>query len=267
MHEHECACHTEKIDDYTCVVTNSYMLEENIAWLTFKNDKLAPLVRPGNCVMVFPSASFATDPLLGRPFSIADADAGTGEISVCYVLRGKGTAMMSKFRAGDEIRVRGLFGVPLPDRAAKVYFAAGGVGIAIFLYYCRMFPDRVGGVYLGVRGKGYEGYAAKIVSLLPGTHLFADDGSFGEGDSMFAVLPKQLAEGEEVWACGPPGFIGAIRSHYASQPGQLYVMLEKRMACGYGGCLGCVVETKTGLKRLCVDQSLFSSDEVPDYEC
>ena len=34
------------------------------------------------------------------------------------------------------------------------------------------------------------------------------------------------------------------------------------MACGYGGCMGCAVETKSGLKRLCVDQSLFRSDEV-----
>ena len=34
------------------------------------------------------------------------------------------------------------------------------------------------------------------------------------------------------------------------------------MACGYGGCMGCVVKTARGLKRVCADQSLFRADEV-----
>jgi len=38
------------------------------------------------------------------------------------------------------------------------------------------------------------------------------------------------------------------------------------MACGYGGCMGCVVETSGGLKRICADQSLFRADEVTEDE-
>ncbi|MCE5202431.1 MAG: hypothetical protein LLF78_07975, partial [Synergistaceae bacterium] len=178
----ECGCHTKKIGDYKCIVTDSYMLDEQIAWITLRCQELVPMVRPGNCVLIFPTTGL--DPLLGRPFSIANADTRKGEISICYVIRGKGTWMMSQLRPGTEIRVRGLFGVPLPERSGRVYFAAGGVGIAIFMYYCKLFPERVGGIYLGVRGRGYEKYAGQILSLLPGTHVFADDGSFGEGDSM-----------------------------------------------------------------------------------
>jgi hypothetical protein len=29
--------------------------------------------------------------------------------------------------------------------------------------------------------------------------------------------------------------------------------MESGMACGYGACFGCVVETKAGYVRLCVD--------------
>ena len=40
------------------------------------------------------------------------------------------------------------------------------------------------------------------------------------------------------------------------------VSLEKRMACGIGACLSCVVETVQGKKRSCVDGPVFNAEEV-----
>ena len=83
---------------------------------------------------------------------------------------------------------------------------------------------------------------------------------------MFKALPRELREGDEVWACGPPGFLKAMRKYYVHCLDKLYLSLDKRMACGYGGCMGCVIETKDGPKRICVDQSLFRADEVSEDE-
>lgn len=258
----ECSYHENVINDYMCEVKKSYLLADRIAWITFVCPELAYRVRPGNCVMVFPSRGL--DPLLGRPFAVADADVLKGEISVCYMILGKGTEMMSMLEVGSQVSVRGLFGVPFPEKQAKIYLAAGGAGIAIFMLFSRLFPEMIAGIYLGVPGKGYEKYVAHVLSLVPKTRVFADDGSFGEGDSMFEVLPVTFSDNEEIWACGPPGFIKALDKHYAEQPDKLYLSLDNRMACGYGGCMGCVIETKNGIKRLCVDQSLFRADEVID---
>ena len=40
------------------------------------------------------------------------------------------------------------------------------------------------------------------------------------------------------------------------------VSMEKRMACGVGACLSCVVETVHGKKRSCVDGPVFDAQEV-----
>lgn len=259
------SCHANKIDDFKCVVASSEALSERIGWLTVRCRELAERVMPGTSVMVFTSES--NDPLLGRPFAVADVDLSRGELSVCYMVVGRGTEMMLRMSPGMEVRLRGPFGIPLPTAGGKVNIAAGGAGIATFIYYAKKHPDMVAGIWLGIPGKGYEKYAAKVSELLPHVRIFTDDGSFGEGESMFMVLPRELGVDERVWSCGPPGFLKALRKYYGEEQDKLYFSLDKRMACGYGGCMGCVVETVSGLKRLCADQSLFRADEVAEDEC
>ena len=43
-------------------------------------------------------------------------------------------------------------------------------------------------------------------------------------------------------------------------PAQL--ALESGMACGYGACFGCVVPTKSGYVRLCVDGPVLDADAL-----
>lgn len=260
----DCGCSRNKLNDYQCRVTRLEKLTERIFWLTVKCPDLAESVRPGNAIMVYPSAGL--EPLLGRPFGVADADAVSGEISVCFMTLGRGTKLISELRAGDMVRIRGVFGVPFKENGAKLYLAGGGAGAALFFYMRKLYPERTAGLYLGIPGRGCEKYAELVRSLIPDAHIFTDDGSFGEGNSMFSALPKDLGADEEIWACGPSGFLRALKSHCAAQPDKLFFALDRHMACGYGGCMGCTVETVNGLKRICVDQSLFRSDEMMEDE-
>ena len=41
-----------------------------------------------------------------------------------------------------------------------------------------------------------------------------------------------------------------------------YVALEQNMACGIGTCLGCVVQTKKGYKRVCKEGPVFPMEEI-----
>jgi len=40
------------------------------------------------------------------------------------------------------------------------------------------------------------------------------------------------------------------------------VSMEKRMACGVGACLSCVVDTVEGRRRACVDGPVFDARKV-----
>lgn len=256
----QCQCSKFEVNDYIVPVVRNKKLADRVFWMTFEAPELAAHAMAGLAVMVYPSET--GDPLLGRPFALADAEPGYGEISVCFMVLGRGTEMLSRVKEGDRLRVRGFLGNPYPETGAKrLFLAGGGAGIAAMLMQKKEHPD-ISTIYIGMPGKGYKKFAEHILSMYPDSKIFADDGSFGDGDSMFKSLPKPPGEGEQIWCCGPPGFLEAMRAHCEVAPERLYYLLDKRMACGYGGCMGCVIETKDGPKRVCVDQSIFRSDEV-----
>jgi NAD(P)H-flavin reductase len=45
----------------------------------------------------------------------------------------------------------------------------------------------------------------------------------------------------------------AVRALCAERGATAQLALESGMACGFGACFGCVVPTRTGYLRLCVD--------------
>ena len=57
----------------------------------------------------------------------------------------------------------------------------------------------------------------------------------------------------EVYACGPPPMLEAVRALCAEHDVPAQLALESGMACGFGACFGCVVPTRDGYVRLCVD--------------
>jgi hypothetical protein len=43
---------------------------------------------------------------------------------------------------------------------------------------------------------------------------------------------------------------------------EVEISMEQSMACGFGACLGCVVDTRHGRRTSCVDGPVFDLDEV-----
>jgi dihydroorotate dehydrogenase electron transfer subunit len=70
----------------------------------------------------------------------------------------------------------------------------------------------------------------------------------------------------EVFACGPHPMLAAVASLCQEYDLPCQVSLEEYMACGVGGCAGCVVqvEENTGpaMKRVCVDGPVFDARSV-----
>ena len=252
-----CGCNASEVCDYTVEVVSNKKLADRDYWITFAAPELAEKARPGLSVMVFPQGS---ELLLGRPFAVADADKERGEISLCFFVLGAGTERLSQAKAGDIMKLRGFLGVPCKETEDNIILACGGAGIGALCLTKRMKPE-TSRIWLGIPGRGYEAFAAHFKELFPDTKIFTDDGSFGDGNSMFNELPRRPDDKTQIWSCGPEGFLKALYRH-CERPERLYFNLDKRMACGYGGCMGCVIETESGPKRVCVDQSMFRADEV-----
>jgi dihydroorotate dehydrogenase electron transfer subunit len=91
-----------------------------------------------------------------------------------------------------------------------------------------------------------------------------DDGSTGECGFVTGVSARLLAAEsfDAVYVCGPEAMqrIVAGQAQAADVPCQ--VSLERLMACGIGACLSCVVSTRDGLKRACLDGPVFDAANV-----
>ena len=104
--------------------------------------------------------------------------------------------------------------------------------------------------------------AVPELQYFPGVDLYSDDGTAGTKGTVLSGLPDTLPGDTELWACGPQGMLRAIAAKYPRDGGRILAALESRMACGMGGCMGCVIPTVSGNRRVCVDGPVFSAGEV-----
>jgi NAD(P)H-flavin reductase len=113
--------------------------------------------------------------------------------------------------------------------------------------------DRLGSApaLLGFRDEAHAPGAA----LLRDARVATDDGSVGHHGFVTDLLDAELDGGDQVvvYACGPPPMLEAVRALCARRGVPAQLALESGMACGFGACFGCVVETRDGYKRICVD--------------
>lgn len=190
-------------------------------------------------------------PFVPRAFSVLRAPAGTDELHFMLDVVGPGTERLCELQTGEQLSILGPLGsgfvAPRDGRAPLL--VGGGVGIAPLA----IWQDELGGApaLLGFRDAEHAHGAA----LLSGAEVATDDGSSGHHGLITELLEARLRAGVavEVYACGPPAMLEAVRALCEATGTPAQLALESGMACGYGACFGCVVATIDGYLRLCVD--------------
>ncbi len=100
-----------------------------------------------------------------------------------------------------------------------------------------------------------------------------DDGSRGFHGNVVALLSDRIAGGaidsehSVVFGCGPEVMMSALANVCRSHNIPCYVSLERSMPCGFGVCMGCVVQTRHGSGygthvRVCRDGPVFNAADV-----
>jgi NAD(P)H-flavin reductase len=191
-------------------------------------------------------------PFLPRAFSVLRAPAPGRELHFLIEDVGPGTRRLCELASGDQLLLVGPLGIgwapPRQDRTPVL--VGGGVGIAPLA----ILQDQLSKPHTTLLGFR-DGAHAAGAALLRNVRVATDDGSAGHSGLVTDLLRETLREDSqvEVYACGPPPMLEAVRSlcEQTRTPGQL--ALESGMACGFGACFGCVVATREGYVRLCVD--------------
>jgi dihydroorotate dehydrogenase electron transfer subunit len=195
-------------------------------------------------------------PYLPRAFSYARARRMDGGLELSFLLEaiGPGTERLGGLGPGEGLALVGPLGVgfrPPPEGRERALLVGGGIGVAPLLCLGDEHPSAT--VLLGFRSAAF----APAAGLFAGEpDVATDDGSVGRKALVTELLREQFEQGESdaaVYACGPPPMLEAVRLLCAAHGVPAQLALESGMACGFGACFGCVVPTRDGYLRLCVD--------------
>lgn len=231
-----------------------------------------------------------------RPISIMRCSAKHGWIELLYKRVGKGTGLLAQRTTGEKISLLGPIGnpfTPSPGRN-KPLLIGGGVGMPPMVFLAdtlRKDPQKQPFVILGSEVPFpfqsipsqiiIPGLADGVIASMPllddwgiGCRLASLQGFPGVfqgyvtelAEQWIGSLNMQALSEVEIFACGPHPMLEAVAQLAANHKIPCQVSLEEFMACGVGGCAGCVVEVQTpqgpAMKRVCVDGPVFDAQTV-----
>ncbi len=198
---------------------------------------------------------------LRRPISIANWT----EDALLLIVRvvGEGTRELVRSVPGTELdTLSGLGnGFDLTACPENPILIGGGVGAApLFGLAGRMREVGVTPtVALGFRTAADAFYLEEFARL--GCHLFiaTEDGSLGT-KGFVTDLVKVSPACTAAFVCGPTPMLKAVHALPQLKSGQY--SFEARMACGFGACVGCTIQTTGGPRRVCKDGPVFRKEEI-----
>jgi NAD(P)H-flavin reductase len=229
-------------------------------------DPAGPPPRPGQFYMLAAAERWGGGederPWLPRAFSYLRAPAGELEFLLEEV--GPGTRRLAELRPGDGLWLLGPLGAGFaPSGRGRTPLLVGG-GIGIVPLACWQDELLASGALtpalLGFRDAAH----AEAAGLLADVETATDDGSVGLPGLVTELLAARLEQDDEVevYACGPPAMLEAVRLIAAQSGVPAQLALESGMACGFGACFGCVVPTPEGYVRLCVEGPVLAAAEL-----
>ncbi len=233
---------------------------------------------------------------LRRPISIMRTSAKDGWVELLYKRVGQGTALLATRKVGESINMMGPIGKPFqihPERSRPLLIG-GGVGLPPMVFLAesiRQDKEITPFVILGSEVPFpfqprpsqtlVTGLPQEVIATMP---LLEDWGVTNRLTSQQDLpgcfngyvtdlariwldsLDRDTRSQIEVFACGPHPMLEAVSRLCREYDLPCQVSLEEYMACGVGGCAGCVVqvqeESGTAMRRVCVDGPVFDARTI-----
>lgn len=259
----------ERVLERSGVIVANELLTDTLALLYIEIPDIVRTIKPGQFVHL--AVSGLDTHMLRRPFSVMNIDVERGVLGILYQSVGSVSRYMRTLVQGDKVNLLGPIGKSwnetfdcLPSHALLI---GGGVGAAPLFMLAEFFVKHNVSFDTVLGAKDRQG----LVCLPYYTNLLAseplcttDDGSYGIAGFTTQAVEKLLAANtyDYIACCGPEPMMRAISSLTFAQGILTFVSLERRMACGVGACLSCVVDTASGKRRACIDGPIFDAAEV-----
>lgn len=197
---------------------------------------------------------------LRRPISVASWT----ENALLLLVRvaGEGTRELVRSVPGTEFRtLSGLGNGFDPLRCGKKpVLVGGGIGAApLYGLAKRMLELGITPTLaLGFRTASDAFYLQEFGALGCPMFLATEDGSLGTRGFVTDLVAN--TDCDYCFVCGPTPMLRAVHALPQLSDGQF--SFEARMACGFGACVGCTIQTAGGPRRVCKDGPVFGKEEI-----
>lgn len=233
-----------------CIVSNE-CIAEKIWKMVLKGDTAG--IKPGQFVEIAVPGYY-----LRRPISVSDVE--DDRLTIIYKTVGKGTTAMAQMLPGEELDILTCLGngYDLTKATEEVLLIGGGVGVPPLIYLAKKLREQNKKVHaiIGFNTKN-EVFAEEVFEELGcDVQVCTMDGSYGRQGVVTDVIEMPAPY---YFACGPMPMLRAIAQTVGTN-GQM--SMEERMGCGVGICVGCSIETKNGVKRVCKEGPVFNVEEL-----
>ena len=211
-------------------------------------------------------------PLLRRPFSVLRANREEGWIEILYDVVGAGTRRLQAMARGDRLDLLGPLGMPFsPPESERLLLVAGGVGLVPLAFLAWEEQARLPSMVL-LLGAATRERMPELEPLLPPgleRHLATDDGSLGHhGFVTDLIRPYVIPDHTTVFTCGPHSMMARVAALADDLGLHCYASLENHMGCGFGACMGCVVESREAeredarYRRVCTEGPVVDAHAI-----
>ena len=238
-------------------VTENRQIARDTYLLELEGDTVG-LTHPGQFVNVDIPGFY-----LRRPLSVCAWR--PGHLTLMYKILGQGTDVLSNVVPGDTLDVlSGLGnGFSIPEGVSSPLVVGGGIGVAPLLALTEALVKEGAkpSVIFGFGSEDEVALVEEIEALGVSVSITTVDGTAGTPGFVTTAMMQADATWDYVYACGPTPMLKAVFAAAAGALGQY--SMEERMACGFGACMGCVLETKGGLQRVCKEGPVFHSEDLP----
>jgi len=276
-------------DEAEVVVHEKHPAKQHI--IRFKSQSIANSAQPGSFVHIRCGEKYS----LRRPVSIMQTNKQNGSFDILFKVVGAGTNSLAKVKAGDSLNILGPIGKPFTfsKEQPRGMLIGGGVGVPPMIFMAKTLKEQ-GLEPMVILGSEVKFPFSPVISKLKATNIpdsvnttmplleelgiparcasqQAYPGTYkGYVTDLAKLWLEGLDESERaqvmVYACGPLPMLKAVHKLAKEFDLPCQVSLEEYMACGIGGCAGCVVRVQEGnvaaMRRVCVDGPVFDSYQV-----
>jgi dihydroorotate dehydrogenase electron transfer subunit len=245
-------------------VEKTIELDYNIFLLQVHCPEIAKNITPGQFLNV--RVTERVSPLLRRPFSVCDVE---GEfIFLMFNVMGEGTNILAHKSKGSSLDILGPLGngFSLIEDYDTAVVVAGGLGAAPFPYVTRNLKRLNKNILSFVGGKTQSDI---IKYGMENLHIATDDGSEGFKGNVVQLLESKIDiiknQKTKIFACGPNAMLKNLQEFCFENKLDCEISTECAMACGFGICQGCPVESAEHPDKyllVCKDGPVFNVKDV-----